>query len=160
MKETNPNPFRHNERGQSLIEFAVAFVILMMLLVGIVDLGRGFFTYMTLRDAAQEGAAYGSLYPTQAITCTTYDPESSTFNDICIRQRVRAATTSPVDLTNTDISVSLTLVGGDACAGNGLKVDVEYDFPLIMPFFTALMGTDTIPLHATVTDEILRPSCP
>ncbi len=39
-------------------------VILLFLVGGIVDLGRGFFTYMALRDAVQEGALYGSINPT------------------------------------------------------------------------------------------------
>jgi Flp pilus assembly protein TadG len=47
------------ENGQSMVEFAFGMVILMIILVGIVDLGRAFFTFMALRDAAQEGAVYG-----------------------------------------------------------------------------------------------------
>jgi len=42
------------EKGQSLVEFAFGLVILMILISGIVDLGRAFFTYMALNDAAQE----------------------------------------------------------------------------------------------------------
>jgi Flp pilus assembly protein TadG len=43
------------EKGQSLTEFAVSVVILLILLAGTVDAGRAFFTFMSLRDG-QEGA--------------------------------------------------------------------------------------------------------
>ena len=46
----------NTERGQSLTEFAISLVFLLTLLAGIVDLGRMFFAYIIIRDAAQEGA--------------------------------------------------------------------------------------------------------
>jgi len=45
---------RSREKGQSLTEFGVSVVILLVLLAGTVDAGRAFFTYMALRDAVQE----------------------------------------------------------------------------------------------------------
>lgn len=152
---------RRSERAQSLVELALGMVILLLLLAGVIDLGRAFFTFITLRDAAQEGASYGALYPTAAGSCTTFDRESTTFNSDCIIQRVRNATNAPIDLTSADIQVTLTLIGGQACAGNAIRVDVDYpNFPVIMPLFPVFMGRNTIPIHATVTDEIVRPPCP
>ena len=65
MKKKNQES---TERGQSLMEFSVSLVFVLVLLAGLVDLGRGLFTYMALRDGAQEGAAYGSLNPTETST--------------------------------------------------------------------------------------------
>ena len=56
------------ENGQSFVEMAIALVILLLLVGGIVDLGRAFFSTMTLRDAVQEGALYGSIDPTNTTT--------------------------------------------------------------------------------------------
>jgi Flp pilus assembly protein TadG len=42
------------ERGQSLIEFAIVLPMVMLLLFGALDLGRGVFTYNTLAQAARE----------------------------------------------------------------------------------------------------------
>ena len=53
-----------SEHGQSMMEFAFGLVFLFVLISGIADGGRALFTYMTLRDAAQEGALYGSTNPT------------------------------------------------------------------------------------------------
>ena len=62
--------FRKNkpESGQSLIELALVLLILIILVSGIVDLGRVLFYYVTLRDAAQEGVVYGSIYPHECDT--------------------------------------------------------------------------------------------
>ena len=156
-----PETDRPSERAQSLVELAISFVVLLILLAGVVDLGRAFFAFITMRDAAQEGASYAGLYPTVGPTCTSFDGSSTTFNTACILSRVRNATNSPIDMTSGDITVSITLVGGQACAGNAVQVDVDYpNFPMIMPFFGTFMGRTTIPIHATVTDEIIRPSCP
>lgn len=59
-----PQPTAHRrERGQSLVEFALALPILMILLSGLLDLGRVYFTYLTLQDSAAEAGLYLSLNP-------------------------------------------------------------------------------------------------
>lgn len=45
-----------NQRSQALIEFSLVSPVLLLLLFGIVDLGRGIFYYDTLNHAAREGA--------------------------------------------------------------------------------------------------------
>jgi Flp pilus assembly protein TadG len=150
-----PNPAASKrERGQSLVELAISLIILLLLLAGVIDLGRAFFTFMSLRDAAQEGASYGSLFP-------TISKDDPTLNVAEIEQRVRNASNLPVNLTSADITVSVSTLGGPPCAGSGMQVQVVYpDYPMIMPLFQAVMGRSTIPIRATVTDEIVRPRCP
>jgi hypothetical protein len=45
-----------SQRSQALIEFSLVSPVLLLLLFGIVDLGRGIFYYDTLNHAAREGA--------------------------------------------------------------------------------------------------------
>jgi hypothetical protein len=51
------------ERGQSLVEFSISAVIILILLMGVIDFGWAYFTVVALNDAAQEGATYGSICP-------------------------------------------------------------------------------------------------
>ena len=44
------------DRGQALVEFALALPILILLLVGIFDLGRAVYAFNTVNNAAREGA--------------------------------------------------------------------------------------------------------
>ena len=46
----------HGQRSQALIEFALVSPVLLLLLFGVVDLGRAIFYYDTINHAAREGA--------------------------------------------------------------------------------------------------------
>jgi len=145
-----------NERGQSLVELSISLVLLLLLLSGAVEFGMAFFQFVQLRDAAQEGALYGSISPADIVN---------------IEARVRGASSSPVQLSDTSkVTVTITIIdttnteysSGSAgysahdCEGNGLKVDVRFNHTIFMPFMSTILGP-TLPLHASVTDTILSP---
>lgn len=50
-------------RGQGLLEFALVLPFLMVVVFGVFDLGRIYFTSIMLTSAAREGARYLSVYP-------------------------------------------------------------------------------------------------
>jgi len=133
-----------SERGQSLVELSISLVILLYLLSGAVEFGMAFFQFVQLRDAAQEGALYGSINPTDTTGMET---------------RVRAASTSPIDLSDTSIVTVTPTVTGSPCEGNSITVEVSFNHKVFMPFIPQLIGTSTIPLKASVTDTILTPVC-
>ncbi len=131
------------ERGQSFVELAMSLVILLLLVGGVVDLGRAFFTFMALRDSVQEGALYGSINPTLTQEIKNHVLDSSDM--------------IPDLISSDDITVEVI---GTACTGNGIRVTASYsDFPITMPFMGAVLGSQTIPISATVTDTILSPGC-
>lgn len=150
------------ERGQSLVELGISLLILVYLLSGAVEFGVLFFQFVQLRDAAQEGALYGSTSPTS-------------FSGIELR--AREASNSPIDLgdvTKVDVSIFVDnilvwkngAVQGSttsACENHAIQVKVDYKHTIFMPFMAALLGRSadpTIPLSASVTDTILTPVCP
>lgn len=49
-------PAAHRERGASLVEFALVLPLFLLLVGGMVDFGRAFYTQVTLTNAAREGA--------------------------------------------------------------------------------------------------------
>jgi hypothetical protein len=137
---------RNQEKGQSLTEFGLSVVILLILLAGTVDAGRAFFTFMALRDAVQEGALWGS-----------YNPTESTL----IIDRVRRASNlvqAIADDPNATLNIDVNIIG-TPCTGNGIRVQATYEnFPLTMPFLGAVVGQE-VPISASVTDTILVPPC-
>lgn len=151
---------QEKERGQSMVELAISLTFLLILLAGVVDLGRAFFTYIALRDAAQEGASFAAVARSQ-------------YNDplacAAIEQRARSTSTTPVDLSDTnDVTVAINVGGmncaaasvANACFGNGVQVTVTYaNFPITMPFMGQIVGDNTISLSAVVEDTILTPAC-
>jgi Flp pilus assembly protein TadG len=151
------------ERGQSLIEFAFMMVLLLIMLGGIVDTTRALFTYLSMRDAAQEGALYASFNPNDTMGIQQRVHDSSN-----LMQSLDADGADKV----VDISVTPT-VAGKLCAGvsvssgitttNGMIVSVEYpEFPLTMPFINTLVGGDdtSVPISVTVVESIISPPCP
>ena len=145
-----------SERGQSLVELSISMLVLLYLLSGAVEFGLAFFQFVQLRDAAQEGALFGSMNPNNAI-----------------EDRVRAASNSPIILdqrnpalpryVDVDISAKDVETGDDiddvtqACEGDAITVRVSFDHQIFMPFIPALLGRTTLPLVATVTDTVLYP---
>ena len=51
------------ERGQALVEFSLAIVIFLVLLMAIVDLGRGIYMFNGVSQAAREIARVASVHP-------------------------------------------------------------------------------------------------
>lgn len=134
---------RRTERGQSLVEMAMALFILLLLVGGIVDIGRAFFTYMALRDSVQEGALYGSINPTQTQA---------------IRNHVLGSSDMIPDLISSD-DITVEVIGAP-CTGNSIRVSAQYsDFPITMPFIGTVIGSQTVSITASVTDTILSPGC-
>jgi hypothetical protein len=57
------------------------------------------------------------------------------------------------------INTQVTVLGS-ACSGNGIQVRVSFNnFTLVTPFLGAIVGSQTIPISASVTDTILTPPC-
>lgn len=54
---------RARERGQALVEFSLAIVIFLVLMMAIVDLGRGIYMFNGVSEAAREIARVASVHP-------------------------------------------------------------------------------------------------
>ena len=103
---------RKGEKGQSLLEFALVAPIFFVLLFAIVDFGMAFQAWITVTNAAREGARLGVVRATAA--------------DIDARVREAAG---PLDDGN--LSVIVTNAEGDP--GESVVVEVDYDYTLITP---------------------------
>ncbi len=138
-----------HEKGQSLVELAFTITVLLIMLAGIVDIGRIAFYYIAMRDAAQEGLVYASVMPTH---CTQ------------IVERIRSTLDDPYAVTIT-ITMNGKPCGSasptkDACTGQNLLITlVDEDFPITMPFLGTFLGKQSITLETTVEGTVLRPAC-
>ncbi len=149
MKNTMTSAKRP-EKGQSLVELAVSFMVLLFLLGGVIDLGRMFFAYIAIRDAAQEGAIYASI------------TEAKTEADI--RDRIHISSDNPVDMAAVpDADIKISINNGavdipDACAGDQVDITVTYYHQFIMPLTTMIVDKP-LPLKAEIHYIILTPIC-
>jgi Flp pilus assembly protein TadG len=136
--------FQKKEKGQSLVEMAISVTLLILLLAGIVDLGRAAYTLMALQDAAEEGVVFGVAFPNQ---CSN------------IENRVRYGLASGMHPESTTVNVEINGVTCSAAsphAAQEMLITVSQPFQITMPILGAVIG-QTIPLSATANGVILRP---
>ncbi len=115
------------------MEMALVIPLLMLLLTGLVDVGRLLWIRSALEEAAQEGAVYGVLNPTADIEAW-----------------IRASSDTPVDLSDpVGVIVDIT------CASDKLTVIVEHEVELITPYMGHVLGTESRPVTATVVGDLV-----
>lgn len=150
------NQITISEKGQSLVELAIGFLFLLIVLGAVFDLGSMFYTYVNLRDTSEEGVIYGSYNPTDTtgIISRIHDSakwpiDASHITDInvyCCPKSTTGVCTSGACVTNTNTS----------CQGQKITVSVRYDYELIMPVIGGFLGWNDIPLNASSTNTILE----
>ncbi len=82
---------RCRERGQALIEFAFVMPLLVLILMGVFDLGGAIYAYNVVSSAAREGARYGIFNPSDSngiqqqakANTAALDPSLITVNSQC-----------------------------------------------------------------------------
>ncbi len=143
---TPPKRKFRREAAQSMAELAMSFTMLMFLFAGAVDLGRALWALISIRDAAEEGAVYGSLFPTDTSGIIAHTRQSSN---------------NPINLSDvTAVNVFVNTLGG-SCAGSGnaIQVIVTYNLLVTTPLIGVFFPGNVIPLSATINNTILRPAC-
>jgi hypothetical protein len=131
------------------------FTVLAVLLMGVLDLGRAYFTYLALKDAAAEGAYFGSVYP----QCVDEDgiaddsPACAGSNNIPYRVMNTAPTGGLVDWTGATVAIEPPL---PLEAGEVISVSVAAQYQLLTPFLGAFVNTQTLTLTATSSAVIVR----
>ncbi|MHB9145145.1 MAG: TadE/TadG family type IV pilus assembly protein [Symbiobacteriia bacterium] len=109
-----------DERGQSLVEFALVVPLLLLLVIGIMEFGRAYSANLALQNAAREGARL-------AITGAT---------DANITQRV---VSSAVGLDSTKLTVTVSPV--TRVQGAYVTVTATYQFQYLTPLITNIIGS-------------------
>ena len=121
---------RRRERGQSLVETAVVFPILLLLLAATIDFGRVFDAYIVLTNAAREGARFGSTNP---------EMTAEEILDIVVTD-IMGSGTNLTPIIESDIVVT---VEGQEEGSEVVKVTVSYPLPL---WFGQLIGIPQVTL--------------
>ncbi len=106
-------------RGQTLVEFAASLAILVLLLLGLAELGRYVFTLSTLTHAVREGARYAIMHPT---------------DDDGIIQRVRQGAVS-LDPSLLNVPAP-TFNPSTRSSGSLATVTASYQFQSVMGMFS------------------------
>jgi Flp pilus assembly protein TadG len=152
---------RAGARGQSLVEFSLVIMPLMLVLLGIIQFGFVFNAYVTMTNAAREGARSGTIYVHNR---TLSKDQNDTARNEAIRQALTGSmnmlgktaphfantttwTKSGLTWTNGDLVVTYALPAGsvdtDARAGQTVTVRATYHQDLIVPLISNFLPRDT-----------------
>ncbi|OEF99517.1 hypothetical protein BHF71_08850 [Vulcanibacillus modesticaldus] len=111
---------RGKEEGQSLVEFSLVFPILLILLLGIIEFGQIFYSYLTIQNASRDGARYGSVWVT--------DTEIETI----VLQKTKS-------LDQTSLTVTISPAPNLRTSGGQIKVTIDYSLTIIAPIWRDIL---------------------
>lgn len=143
---SSPRRSWFSELGVALVETAVVLPIFLLIVFGLVEMGRLFQTYSTVQHAAREGARFAITGRDDIVSGNRLESIKEVAEEravglpgdvtVAVRSFEDSADTTP---TEND--------AGDAC--QLVEVEVEYDFTFVVPLISALVPDLT--LHGTET---------
>lgn len=159
---------KKRERGQSLVEVALSFPILLLILSGMLDIGRVYYTYIALEDAAAEGAKFLALNP----WCTDNTVTRGSLPTRATVTRANGANDADLVCPNPNnaefrivnsneqqvnwdpgIVMITPLVPAGVDVGDVVRVRIRYQFNFITPGISAI--ADSILLEVIATELVI-----
>jgi Flp pilus assembly protein TadG len=129
--------FHSNERGGTLVEFAIAATVFLTAMFGVIEFGRAIWTHNALTDAARRGARYAVLH--------SQDDIDEVKNVVVYGDPAGGAEPLVADLTTDNVTVTYAPDFGvnHGTVTVGVK---EYQFQFVVP----IVGTTiTMPSYST-----------
>ncbi|MCT4619410.1 MAG: pilus assembly protein [Marinisporobacter sp.] len=121
------------EKGQSLVEFALILPILLLLICATFDFGRVMYTYMHLNLITQEAVRMGSLGETDT-TITQYAQNNFHVGDVNL------------------LDIQITPNESQRKSGDYMTITLEYPVTYVTPFLSAIFVSP----HRVITDSTIR----
>jgi len=142
---------RNRERGSAMVETAICIPLLLVLMVGIFEVGRAYETWQVLTNAAREGARV-AVMPSGSAADTTALVRQYMSNG----QLTKSATASVVINEGASIDVN-----GTPVSASMVTVDYPFEFIMLQPIVRLVAPGATvggpITMHATA---IMRNEAP
>jgi Flp pilus assembly protein TadG len=114
---------RKHERGQALLETAIALPILLVLMVGIFEVGRAYETWQVLTNAAREGARM-SVTPSGSEVATR----------ALVREYMANGQLPKFADANVAVNKGASItVNGAAVSASSVIVDYPFEFIMLQP---------------------------
>ena len=141
-----------DQRGQALVETALVLPLLLLLLVGLFDVGRAIWLSNTLATAVREGSRYGVVHG--ALSGSPTGPGSASYtppdSDTVITARVRSYATGVPD----SLAVQSTWPDGNANRGSRIVVSASFPFtPILSQVFLGSGLSVTLRSSSTLVIE-------
>ena len=125
------------DRGSSLIEFCLISVILVIVLLGVVEMGRMVLVYTTIANAAREGARYAIVHGKDQTVSPSGPGDPCTCPDV----QTVVKNFAGAGLLNTDsLTITVSYPNGDNKAGSHVSVKVTYPYDPLVNYFGSILN--------------------
>lgn len=139
---------QNRNHGQALVEFALLVPLVVLIIVGVFDLGRAFLITLTLQNAAREGARYATRHmiasPEQAGLLAERVQAELVAGRVFADGSMTCPSTSnrpficQIELENTDITYACSAYRYEdslECSSDGQAVvQIQYEYQSIFSF--------------------------
>jgi Flp pilus assembly protein TadG len=112
---------KRGQSGQSLVEFAIGLVVLLLLVFGVVDLGRAVFTYNSISQCAREGTRYAVVHGSESAA-----PIGPTEDDPALDNLLRTKYAAGLDASR--LTINSNWPDNNNIPGGTVVVTVRYNF--------------------------------
>lgn len=136
---------RTGRHGQSLVEFSVVVLLLVIMLLFIVEMSRMVLVYTTVANAARAGLRYAVVHGNTRAAGATVDSASGPANDPAQVVTVVRNVASAGLLTTSLLVVHVTYPGASNAPGQPVNITVVYTYDPLTTYFskTLRLGSAT-----------------
>jgi Flp pilus assembly protein TadG len=127
------------DQGSALLEFTFIAVMLVVVMLGIVEMGRYVLVYTTVANAARAGARYAIVHGGER-TGSGADGPSGPGSTTQVKTVVKDfASAGLLNVSNLNITVNYP--NGTNTADSPVTVTVTYPYDAFVPYFSTLLNT-------------------
>ena len=123
------------DRGSSLLEFALISFTFVIILLSVVEMGRIVLVYTCIANAARAGARYAIVHGGDQ-TASPSGPGSVTNVQTVVSNFASAGLVNTALLTTT-----VSYPNGNNTAGSPVRVTVTYPYDPLVSFFSSMLNT-------------------
>ena len=131
--------FKRDEKGSTLVEYAISVSIFVMALFAVLEFGRALWAHNALTDAARQGARYAALH-------TSAGAEDTNIKNLVVYGSTAGGTTPIVPgLSTTNVQISRSS-DFSVNAGTATVKITDYQFQFVLPL---IPGSIKMPEYST-----------
>ncbi|HXO17590.1 MAG TPA: TadE/TadG family type IV pilus assembly protein [Candidatus Dormibacteraeota bacterium] len=132
---------RRSERGAGLPETAIVMMALLLFMFGVIDFGRGLYTYSFVANAARQGARWAIVRGSQSCTNSNNNLSGCNAKQSDVVAYVQSLSNGATDPSQIGVTPTWTACGN--APGCVVSVKVTYPFKMLGPLTGTLNMSST-----------------
>lgn len=152
-----PRRVAAEERGAEILEFAIVFPALCMLLIGMIWMGRAYNLYETITRAAREGAR--ALVLTNCATCGNTSYTAAAVRTSFVEPVLTSDNLAPAKVSGYTSTYVWLDPGATPPQQCGVAISFSYPFTFVLPFTSLNLTTISISTRVQMRMENQPTTC-